>query len=54
MNGVPVPAVIKCAELREKILRFRVLRLIFEIVVIDRLGPPEVVDAAFDSYGLNL
>ena len=45
LNGVAVAAVIEVAKLREEILRFGVLGLVFEVVVVDGLGAAQIVDA---------
>ena len=45
LNRVAVAAVVERAKLRQKILRFGVLRLVFEVVVVDGLGAAQIVDA---------
>jgi hypothetical protein len=45
LDGVAVAAVVELGELREKVFGFRVLGLVFEVVVVDGLGAAQVVDA---------
>src|SRR5271155_1054117 len=45
LNRVSVAAVVEGAKLREKILRFGVLRFVFKVVVVDGLGSTQIVDA---------
>ena len=45
LDRVTIPLVIEGTKLSEEILRFGVLGFVFEVVVIDRLGPPKVINA---------
>ena len=45
LDGVAVAAVVELRELREKVFGFRILRFVFEVVVVDGFGAAEVVDA---------
>ena len=45
LNRVAIAAVVEGAKLRQKIFRFRILGFVFEVVVVDGLGPPEIVNA---------
>src|SRR5713226_5532190 len=45
LDRVAIPLVVEGTELSEEILRFGVLGFVFEVVVVNRLGPPKVINS---------
>src|SRR5258705_13209814 len=45
LNRVGIAAVVERAKLAQEIFRLGVLRFVFEVVVINRLGPPKVINS---------